>query len=309
MRLIAEQVKLLRERREALLKKREDIKAYYKNRDVRQGIEDIGGYQCFDYNNEVLISGYRKELADIEELLRESEFIAKRDTDKIDVGTGFSYEFEGEKDYAILIEGYVPALPSVILTSLDSDFGKAVLGHKEGDEVTYRVKSTGRVLSVKIGELDKIKSNYVNFLTSFELSDRKADSSEVRNEITTSQLELLAEENYKLRQNDSKRREEIREIIDTCKLVVPESDDKIEVGSRVKLTLMDGEDMKEKAFEFINHAVSTELDSHYVEEISSLGQSIKGLKQGDTFVCHNPEIKGVIDRVENVKEVENKKVF
>ena len=78
-------------------------------------------------------------------------------------------------------------------------------------------------------------------------------------------------------------------------------DDSIGIGSLVSLTLIDQQgNVTSQNLEIVNRAVSTELESHYVERISPLGHVIYGLHPKDTFILrrkHQPSIAGIIDSV------------
>ena len=278
MRLIAEQVKVLRENRAELLAKKEEIIDYYKQREV-EGHEDFGTLLNVDFNDEVRISEHHRELAEIEELLCNAQYKYDIDTDKIDIGTSFDIDFgDGEIDNIVLVEKSTPGVSSFRFSSLESDLGKAVLGHRKGDEIVYKVQATGRVLKAKISDIETCKDKYVRFINSETIGKRTANSvkvNDIEKIITPSQAALLDEEYAKERGTNNKRKREIDNIRSNYKVVLPTSEDKIEVGSHVNLLLQNDDDVEELEFEFINHAVSTELNSHFVEEISHLGQSIK----------------------------------
>lgn len=310
MRLVAEQVKILREKRKELLAKKSDLIEYYQSRDLNSGLEGIRAF-CSDYNTDVAISSYHQELAEIDSLLSISSFVMNRDLDKIDIGTGFDIDFGDTIESAILVEKNVLGNTSFIFTSLESDLGSAVIGHKKGDVVTFKVQATGRELSVKIDDIKTMKDKYEHFILEEKVSERKANSvkdSDMEPVISHSQLTLLNEE---YNGTNKKRREEIIKILDCNRVVEPETDDSIEVGSRVSLLLKDGDDTIERDFEFIDHAVSTEIDSMYVERISPLGQAIDGLKKDETFTVrrnHMPSIKGIVVDVHNSKVNSDRRV-
>lgn len=67
------------------------------------------------------------------------------------------------------------------------------------------------------------------------------------------------------------------------KIVTPPSDNTIGVGSKVSIITFEDGEIQNRRVEIINQAVSTELNTDYIEAISPLGQEIIGLKNNQKF--------------------------
>ena len=137
-----------------------------------------------------------------------------------------------------------------------------------------------------------------------ELKKNDIDEYNKRHQITSSQARLLEED---LRRTSTQNKGQLKAFYNSLEVTYPNDDDTIQVGSIVDLYLQDGDNEPTKHhFEFINRAVSTEVDADYVERISTLGTAIYGLKAGDTFSVRRknmPSLKGVIDSVDNKRDV------
>lgn len=326
MKLVAEQIQYLRNRKRELEDKKEEYLRYCQSRETT-GLENIGLPHFSDYQEELDNSNKRRELQEIESLLSKSEFVTERNFDVIDVGTAFYVRFgDDEPERTMLVDVGTGYKDVEIYSSLDSDFGKAVLGKKAGDEVTYQVTATGRSVTITIDEIDKIKENYIHFIkekpftkrisqpTSRELKRLKEEDPEEyrrRHAITPSQEMLLKEELSKIRRtsidpSDVSRRGHINKLLRESMIAALPTGEEVRIGSIVEFMLQDGD--KEPAtyrMEMINRAVSTETDGAYVERISTLGSALYGLKMGSTFQVqrqHLPNLKGIVTAVENYDE-------
>ena len=262
-----------------------------------------------------------KKVSDIDDVLLKGTYIQDRNFDQIDVGTGFYVSFDdGEKERFVLTEKGITTSSSYKMISLDSELGKAVLNKKVGDPISYYVSASHCTITGSIAEIDRIKSHYVRFIREEQQANRicesvrdeyrllkKNDMEEYmrRHSISYSQLELALEERRKLGRAKDKsairRAAYLDKIIDLPIAEIPK-DGTIGVGSHVQLRMSDkkgNESVRE--FEFINQAVSTELNCHYVERISALGNAIYGLGENDTFFyCKNRKIYlGLIETVDN----------
>lgn len=318
MELVLEQVKYLRERKEILLKRKAEFQQYFGKRETPD-IEGVGALCYADYQENFDYSKILKEIDEIEDVLRHSNYKTMRNFDRIDVGTGFYSRFEDEDEATrmTLVEAGISTHNDFLLVSLNSDFGQAVKGAREGDVVTYTVKATGRDISLTIEEIDKIQEHYVHFLRDRAMTDRMAPSVEKelkelksndlqeyakRHMITRSQKELVEEELASLDSQSVSRRTFLNKLLQSPVAPVPKGN-RIGIGSKVSFILTDGEGhVEEKNVEMINRAVSTELDCHYVERISALGNALYGLKQNDTFKVRRwqkSSLQGVVVSVEN----------
>ncbi len=326
MKLIAEQVKYLRERKEELLQKKREFKKYLSESRERDTMDESTSLYTDYHENQ----NYRRvlyEIYKIDEALLNCEIVTDRNFDMIDIGTSFYATFAGdeEKERITLVDTGIVASHNCGFVSLDSDFGKAVYGKKDGDDVTYTVQATGRKLSVKIDEIDRVKEHYTHFINEKgsnyrmsnavrrqlkELKENNPEEYNARHMVSTSQVRLAQEELAREDNLSVSRKTFLNHVIHS-RVGLPQ-DDTIGIGSRVSILLKDENDEVEyKQFELINRAVSTELEDHYVERISTLGNAIFGLKKNDTFTVkrnHIPSLQGVVLDVVNDNEKELKRV-
>ena len=328
MKLIPEQLKYLRERKNKLVKAINAYRFHCSNRDSL-GLEDQSGTVLTDVQSEIEYHKNIQELAEIEDILRKATLLIKRDFENIKIGTRFSVKIDGRdtiKKDLVLIDTDSPII-GVGYTKEDSDFGKAVLGKTTGDKVTYIVTNTNKKISLTIVEIDNVKSNYehfireTNYTNRFSTLERKElkrlkellpEEYKKRHFITKSQLQLVEEELAKVSSTSNNpkdvRKRGILGMMKKTPIAALPEDDKIGIGSIVTITLVDSEgNLEEKTLEMVNRAVSTELASHYVERISPLGHAIYGLSKGDNFIVrkkHKPSIVGTIDEVYNKNEMQ-----
>ena len=326
MKLIAEQVKYLRERKEELLQKKNEFKRYLRENREKDTM-DGSTLLYTDYHENQNYRRVLNEIESINEALQNCEIVTDRNFDMIDVGTSFYATFAGddEKERITLVDTGIVANHNCGFVSLDSDFGKAVYGKKDGDLVTYTVNATGRKLSVSIDEIDRIKSNYTHFINEKTTNERMSrvakeelrnlkeynlEEYEARHMVSASQVELAREELAREENLSNTRKAFLYRMIN-AKAELPK-DDTIGVGSRVSIVLKDENDEVEyKQFEFINRAISTELEDQYVERITSLGHAIYGLKKNDTFTVrrkNKPSLQGMVLDVVNDYEKQLKRV-
>lgn len=323
MKLVAEQIKYLRERKKELEDKRKDYKEYLQTRD-RTGYDDIGLPQFGNFASDMEYRSYFKELEEIERTLESSEFLTERNFDFIDIGTLFTVTFEGMDTEDILLVEKGIASHETRMVSIESDLGKAVIGHKPGESLTYKVGATGRTISITIDDIKKLQNDYEHFIhtngTSSnrmskrvrknlkELKENNPDEYMRRHMITPSQAHLAKEEIRRFKKNTKSnseitRRTYLTKVINPENIIYPPTDDTIGIGSHVELLLQDEEgNVRELSFELINFAISTELSSHYVERITTLGNAIFGLRAEDTFSVirkNKPRLKGIIKSVDN----------
>ena len=328
MKLIPEQILYLRKRKQELENKMEEYRKYCQNRESA-GFDSFGGPHFVDYQEQLSMSHTGRELNEITKALSTAEFITDRSFEMIDIGTGFMVKFgEDDPERALLIDEGTTFSGQDIYASTGSDFGKAVLGHKAGDKVDYTVTATGRKVSISIEEIDKIKEHYAHFIKEKAYTDRVSNPAKkelarlkVENEeeyknrfaITPSQKRLLLEELGKISSKSKdasvlSRKGHIAKILKDSKVAALPTGDTIQVGSIVEVMLKEeGKEPVTMNFEFINRAVSTEIEGEYVERISTLGQAIDGLQKGSTFTVRRsqmPSLKGIVMNVENYNEKE-----
>ena len=75
----------------------------------------------------------------------------------------------------------------------------------------------------------------------------------------------------------------VNKLLSNCKIVTPQLNNTVGIGSKVSIITYENGEIQNRRVELINQAVSTELNTDYVEAISSLGESIIGLKDNDSF--------------------------
>ncbi len=322
MKLIPEQIKMLREKKEELLEKRRKHIAYRHDSETTQ-IEGLGCSSLIDYQSEAEFHQNTAELSEINKLLSSCEYVRERNFDVIDIGTAFSFSYDdgAPRERLTFVEEYGP-ISMYQFASSSSDFGQAVRGKKPGDNVTYTVKATGGIVSLTIDEIDRIRENYVSFIRDKHYTDRisKSYSRELRQlkendieeyenrfKITNSQSLLLSEELGKMPSKTSDlsiavRKSNINRFLERGVAKLPE-DGSIGIGSHVTVSILnDNGEFEHKTFEMINYAVSTELEPHYVERISPMGQALFGLHEGDKFSFkrnHKPNVHGIVTSVDN----------
>lgn len=333
MKLVAEQIKYLRDRREELETKKSEYREYLRTRD-RTGYDNIGLPQFGSFDSDMEFSKYLEELNEIERTLETSEFVTERNFDLIDIGTLFTISFDGEDSEDIMLVEKGISCDNTRMVSMESDLGKAVFGHKTGEHITYTVTATGRKISVTIDKIKKLKNDYENFIRTKgtasdrmskrvrkdlkELRESNPEEYRVRHMITLSQASLAREELNKVSKtstapSDVAKRTFLSKNLQPENIILPPDDDTIGIGSHVELMLQDDKgNIREMSFELINRAISTELSSHYVERITTLGNAIFGLQAGETFTVirkNKPRLKGIIKSVDNSYYKEKERVL
>lgn len=322
MKLIGEQVKHLRERQKELGSLQAEYQQYVAERE-KTSIDDVGCPMVGDFSDDMLAARSVAEANRSDILLRNSEYILKRNLDRIDIGTGFYVivKGRGKKRRFILTDDYSPSL-SLQTVSKDTDFGQAVVGKTAGDEVTYTVQANGRTMTAYIDSIDQDMSHYDTFIREKGMSQRMSKSAiqelrelkvsnpeeyQKRHAITLSQRVLIQEELLKIpaqsKDYSDVRRRNFYEKLLELPIAEKPIDDSVGIGSLVTILLTDENgNTQEEKFEMINRAVSTELAAHYVERISPLGSVLYGLNEGDTFELrrnHLPRLQGMVTRVYN----------
>ena len=335
MKITTEQLYYIREKAKKL---QNQIKDYKKT---------LGFRECFAVNESAqLVSEdsiadreyqeIRAEYREILNILSTATLIKERNTEKIDIGTKFGIIFDGEdeEETLMLVENLTGVSYQLGFISEKSLIGQSLIGKKEGDVFEYQVNSSkikGQVTTIKkeysdyihfikekhystrIHKKEKERIKELNSLTDEEAILEKAD----RQKLTKSQKELLSIEADQLVKNakcieSAKRLAVIRNLLKEETAIAP-TDDTIGVGSIVTIsyTTKDGQ-VKDGTYEYINRAVSSELDNEYIERISTLGNALYGLQAGDEFKiqttnCLKP-IVGYIENVSNPKTITTQKI-
>ncbi len=78
----------------------------------------------------------------------------------------------------------------------------------------------------------------------------------------------------------------VKMLIEKSKIATPPTDGTIGIGSKVSIMTFENGEVQNRRVEIINHAVSTELTSDYIEAISPLGNKLLGLKNNDSFMYY-----------------------
>ena len=328
MYLVAEQVAYLRRKKRELLDSRKKYREMLSSRE-KSAMEGIGLPAYIDSNLVEELYRTKEELDSVTEALATGEYLRGRTFDYVNVGTRVKVRFsDGDTDEVMLIDAGTPSYSSNE-ARLSSDFGIAVFGKEEGANVSYKVSSTGRQVSLTIEEIDKIKSHYDSFITERARKNRLSrqarkdihdltnnpEEYKKRHQYTISQLFLINEEINKIGRNatpsEIRRKAYLERYLKENTLVEPPKDNTIGIGSIVSI-LIRNEDgtSEERDFELINEAVSTEVDSEYVERISTLGQALYGKKAGDSFKLrrsNQSSLNGIVLTVDNTNTLENEK--
>ena len=164
MRLIPEEIAYLRKKKRELERRCEqafyDIKQY--DHDTIDGVK----IASFDELNGNTYQRYADECSRLEQLLIKGKVVKERDFDKIDVGTGFYIRNNDtlEEKRFVLTENSFYLSSDYNLISLKSNLGKAVLGKKDGDLITYKDAEDKGTISATILQIDRKESNYVSFI-------------------------------------------------------------------------------------------------------------------------------------------------
>lgn len=182
MQIIPEQISLLRQRENELLKKYAEYKEYIKNREV-VGCEETSISQIGD---SIIESQYQRDITELKEIrnvLETADYVTERPTDKIGIGTKFIIRFTGEDETnAVMLTDFSSAMTNICkLISTKSPVGAAVLGKKAGDDFrAVIVDNNNQVRGISTGTIENIEkdpSAYLHFIREkdFHLRRSKKD--------------------------------------------------------------------------------------------------------------------------------------
>ena len=90
-----------------------------------------------------------KRIKELENILKNAELIEDDKSNKVTIGKTVTLEIEGLEPETYRIVGTLEADPLDHKISNESPVGKAVIGHKKGDEVAYKTEAN-REIKVKI---------------------------------------------------------------------------------------------------------------------------------------------------------------
>ena len=304
MKLIAEQLHALRKRKSELVATLRRFNDYARNQRERDSIDGIGMPVYTDYLAAEEYGRAVNEYSEIQQILCSCELVEKRELDKIEIGTAFYAHFDGDarKERFVLVEKGIPSDKDYHFLSLDSDFGRAVLGKRAGENVVYQTGSSATPIQASIDEIDQISSHYLQFLR----SEKPIKAKHLI--ITESQRALAGEELLHDCNLSLERKNFLRKVILSPTVKVPK-DGTIGIGSKVSAFILDENgEAQDVQFELIDRAVSTELDCEFVERKSPFGRAVTGLQEKDAFIVSGTNAKGVILSVCN-EEKEKERVF
>ena len=331
MRLIPEQVKYLLEKRDSLSHDAELFHDGFQYRE-KSGFDNIAVPVSFDYHANVQYGRVSDELAATNQMLSTAQYVFDRNFDSIDIGTGFVASFDDgfDPERLVLVEAFTPT-DGKQLVSLESDIGRAVYGKKEGDTISYFVQATGQQLTIHIDSIDKNLNHYESFIRSRDYSSRMShlvakeyqelkennpDEYIRRHQLSSSQMSMVEAELSKLEKLSNpmyaSRISFLKKFIELG-IAKHSKDGSIGVGSLVTIQFLDDEgNLVVRCFELINRAVSSELDSQYVERISPLGNALFGLHEGDSFSVprqYKKNLRGTVVSISSVREQQKVRVL
>lgn len=266
-------------------------------------VDDVSGIKYYDESTE---RSYGFDLHDMrvhDEIVSHSKVVSDISVDKVMIGTRCSILFDGdEEEEEITLVETIDGLNVGVegkYVSISSPLGGALLGAKEGDELSYKVN--GRTLKVKVMSIVSSLDDYMKPIRSVPENKRRCYRSyqeekltsdkkalERLYDLTPSQFDLLRTETYFLNpriREDKIRLNEINKVVNNSSVYISHDYDHIDIGSLFSFKLINpsGEVIKFDNVELINFAVSDEYPTEYIEKISSLGQSLYGLRVGSTF--------------------------
>lgn len=313
MKIIPEQISVLREKEVELTRKYEEYKEYLKNRETI-GCEETTISQVGD---SVIEGQYQRdidELNEIRKILTTADYVTERPTDQIGIGTKFVIKFTGDKStHTITLTEYSSALTGLYkFISTASPVGTAVFGKQAGEEFKAIIEGDhSRPRRVSTGTIESIETDqdaYLHFIREKKFHNRRSKQDkeeyqaikelpedeqqaklEERFAITESQRNLLLVEKERecRKSKKSRRLTRIDKILNSSPRAVPPTDGTIGIGSTFDIIIGDGENAETRHYEYINSAVSDELEDAYLEKISTFGGKFYGLKVGDTVSFHH----------------------
>lgn len=325
MILIPEQVMRINKKIGQLEKSLSSYAGYYADKNA-VGAGNSPRSQIGDVFTEHNLALENEKLDRYRDVLKNNDFLYNRNYDNIGVGTKFNYCFEEapeEIEEGVLADSMIGLSSHEGFISSASTLGEAVLGKKIGDVCIFYAADDFQ--AIRIVDIVNNPKKYVNFIRRIPYGSRRTDLSRVeladerknnpleytkRKNITLSQREMLMNElerisaciNVNNADKLKRRAAEIKGYLKTRKLAEPVLDDSIGVGTKFTVMFVnkDGSETV-KELEMINVALSDELDSDYVERISSLGMAVFGLKEGEEFTLRVNGVGKISGYVYNIK--------
>lgn len=238
-----------------------------------------------DFSNE--IKSKIEEYKSLKNMLNNSIFLKNRITDCVEVGTKFEVRFfdDEETEKMTLVDKLNGVPSSSGFVSTESPLGKAIIGHKVGDDISYKIEDNDRNVKIacSIVSIENNKEDYINFL--------RDDENISLDVITESQKQLLIEEKERLKnKNNEKDRINFIDSLLEKSTIAEIPNGYVGIGSRFKIKFYNSLDSNNE-YELINRAVSDELSDSYIESISLVGSHIIGLKDNETFIFETKDGK------------------
>ena len=279
------------------------------------------------------------ELKEYEEILRSNDYLKKIRTDRVSLGSKINLYLQELEKYItiILVDNITNADSNKLYVKRNSLIGRSIYGKEKASNFSFcnhNIKINGKILDIssspnnfimnrpKSARICKDMEKYLRRLR----QEHHLDELKKVNMISKSQFQLLLkerdrltrllkrEESINFSETDSALLGSIYAIYSrlglvekalTEKNIADYSCDKyVGVGSKVSIVTKIGANFASKTFEFINCAVSDELDTEYVEGISPLGNAIYNKRKGDTFTYKNKEnitVEGIICDIKKAK--------
>ncbi len=239
-----------------IMSKSESARIAESSRIWRRNPYQINNIKTSDRLNEITPSQY-KLLEEERMRLTNSLLRLKKYQDKIMVGTTIKLEMTNGK-----IEE---------CTIVDDD----------DCNLTEKINANGimisKVFNKKIGDYIKEEYHYV-------IDDRKETKRYVGKIIEIDNSLISQEESvYSNILIVYARLMDIDTLLRNATIAPPPTNQKVGIGSKVSIFTFENGQVQNRRVEIINHAVSTELSSDYIEAISPLGQAILGLGNNEKF--------------------------
>lgn len=323
MKLIPEQILYLHDEVRRIRKRLGEYGAYFDDLSAIDG-DDTFRSQIGDYLTDITFLSECHDLDEYQRVLDESENLHERCFEHVDIGTKVRVSFDNDPDDSLeffLVENRVGCRKDDNFISCESPLGRAVLGAKEGEVVSYQMPHG--TIQAKVEKIFTDEKDYAGFLRDRAYSYRNCKSAkkEIREaigsspeeyakrlELSVSQRTMLLDELKRIecipasRRNDvlDNRARVIRNYLNKCGCASPIEDGTIGIGSRFDLVLYTKDGKIERNVELINRAVGDELADEYVERISSLGLKLYGLREGDSFKFRqgNTYVVGSVHNIE-----------
>ena len=279
------------------------------------------------------------KIKEYENILKENDYLKKIKTDRVSLGSKINLYLNeiGKFTTVILVDNITNVDSNDLYVKKESLIGRSIYGKEISSSFSIfsnNIKLSGKIFDIssssnnfimnrpKSARICKDMEKYLRLLR----KEQRVDELRQVNMISKSQYQLLLNERDRLTRL-LKREESINfsdteknllgsiyslysrlglvnKMIEEIEITKVNSDDIVEVGNKVTFTIRTEDKFTTKTLEFINHAVSDELDTEYVEGISPLGYAIYHKSVGDVFSYKNKEnvkVEGIVCNIEKEK--------